>query len=358
MDGPIVTILAITAGITASLAVLLVVVKLIHRGVQHHRGLRTAYYVAAIGEMLSRQLLPSRPRQGWAEDPYFHEALADYRLMVTGKDREFVDDLIRLLGIDDVLIRRTRVGRLRTVRLRALSSLVDLATPAYRNVFLSMIDDRNAHVRVNAVRGLARIGDVASVPHILDIATRVQQWEAARTADALIEMGRPCVGPVIEWIETERAKATPSVEVVGLAARLLGLIGENEAEGTLISLLGSSVPEWRVAAASALEHAGTEASVSPLRLALHDDDWRVRARAVVALGATADPDVVVEVAQLLTDRNWWVRQNAATSLARLPGGTDCLFAALDSPDPYAADAALNQLTTSGAMTARTATTGS
>lgn len=358
MDGPIVTILAITAGVTASLAILLVVVKVIHRGVQRYRGIRTAYYVAAIGEMLSRQLLPSQPRQGWAEDPHFHEALADYRLMVTGKDREFVDDLIHRLGIGDVLIRRTRIGRLRTVRLRALSSLVDLATPAYRNVFLSMIDDRSPHVRVNAVRGLARIKDVASVPHILDIATRVQPWEAARTADALIEMGKPCVGPVIEWIETERGKENPALEVVGLAARLLGLIGENVAEPTLVSLLGSPEPEWRVAAASALEHAGTEASVAPLRLALHDDDWRVRARAVVSLGATADPDVVGEVAQLLTDRNWWVRQNAATSLARLPGGSDHLFAALDSPDTYAADAALNQLTTSRALTSRTQIAGS
>src|SRR5690606_3807109 len=130
----------------------------------------------------------------------------------------------------------------------------------------------------------------------------------------------------------ERAKSTPAHGVVTIAARLLGLIGDPAAEPTLISLLGSTRVEWRFTAASALEHAGGAASLQPLRVALHDDDWRVRARAVVALGALADPSVVDEIAQLLTDEQWWVRQHAAESLARMPGGVERLFAELDSPD--------------------------
>jgi HEAT repeat protein len=162
-------------------------------------------------------------------------------------------------------------------------------------------------------------------------------------------MGGPAVPAVVDWVEHERMKDAPNIGVVGLAARLLGLIGSTEAEPTLLALLQSAVPDWRIAAASALEHAGTEVAVEPLRVALHDDDWRVRARAVVALGASADPTVLDEVAQLLTDGQWWVRQNAATALSKLPGGNDRLQACLDSPDPYAADAALNQLTASGAF---------
>jgi HEAT repeat protein len=349
MDGPIVTILAVTAGITASLAVLLAVIKLIHREIQRYRGVRTAYYIGAVGEMLSRRILPARPRHGWAQDPLFHEAIADYRLMVTGDDRRFVDSFLEKLGIGDILVRRIRRRFPQASRLRALSSLVNLAAPRHLEALHDLIDDRNPHVRVNAVRGLARLGDVGAIPHILDIASRVRPWEAARTADALVEMGSKAVDPVVTWIAHQRIKSHPSVEVIALSARLLGLIGDPTAEPTLLALLQSSVPEWRIAAASALEHTGSDAAIEPLRLALHDDDWRVRARAVVALGAMADPAMIEEVAQLLTDEKWWVRQNAAGALARLPGGSERLVTALDSADAFAADSALSQLTTSGAL---------
>ncbi|HVR33565.1 MAG TPA: HEAT repeat domain-containing protein [Acidimicrobiia bacterium] len=352
MDATIVSILAVTAGLTASLVVVLAVVKLFHREIERYRGVRTAYYTSAVGEMLSRGVLPSRPRQGWAEDPLFHDAVADYRLMVTGEDRRFVDSLVDKLGIGDILVTRARRRFPRSTRLRAVSSLVDLATPAHTAALQTMIDDPNPHVRVHAVRGLARVGDTGAVSHILDIATRVKPWEAARTADALVEMGADAVEPVINWVEHERSKAFPSVDVVALSGRLLGLIGDERAEPVLIALLGSDRPDWRVAAASALEHAGTDMSVEPLRVAIHDDDWRVRARAVVALGAMADDVAIEEIAQLLTDRQWWVRQNAAGALTQLPGGTDRLKAALEGSDHFAADAALNQLTISGALSER------
>jgi HEAT repeat protein len=358
MDGTIITILAVTAALTAALAMTLGIVKVVHREVLRYRGMRTAYYTAALGEMLSRRVLPSRPRRGWSEDPLFHDAIADYRLMVTGDDRRFVDQFVEKLGIGDVLVRRAKRRFPKVSRLRAITSLVSLASPEHTQALQSMVDDPNPHVRINAVRGLARVGDIGAIPHILDIATRVRPWEAARTADALVEMGSDAVEPVLDWIAFERTKTTPSVDVLAMAARLLGLIGDTTAEPILISLLGSRHPECRVAAASALEHAGTDDAVEPLRIAIHDDDWRVRARAVVALGALADDSVLNDVTQLLTDRQWWVRQNAAQALGRLPGGAARLFEALQSPDPFAADAALHQLTTSGELAKRQSATSS
>lgn len=352
MGGTIISILAVTAALTAGLAMTLAVVKVVHREVLRYRGMRTAYYIAAVGEMLSRRVLPSRRRRGWAEDPLFHDAIADYRLMVTGDDRKFVDQFIEKLGIGEVLIGRTQRRFPKVSRLRAITSLVSLASPEHIGALQSMVDDSDPHVRINAVRGLARIGDVGAVPHILDIATRVKPWETARTADALVELGSDAVEPVLSWIAFEGTKTNPSVEVLAMATRLLGLIGDSTAEPMLISLLGSPHPDCRIAAASALEHAGTDEAVEPLRIAIHDDDWRVRARAVVALGALADDRVLDDVAQLLTDRQWWVRQNSAAALGRLPGGNERLFASLESPDPFAVDAALHQLTTSGELAKR------
>ncbi|MFP5333490.1 MAG: HEAT repeat domain-containing protein, partial [Acidimicrobiia bacterium] len=338
--------------LTAALAIALAVIKLVHREVQRYRGVRIAYYTAAIGEMVSRSILPSRPRPGWTSDPYFHQTLADYHRMVTGPDRRMLDDLADKLGIRAHLSERALGSKWRPNRLRALSALVDLATADQRDVFRRLTTEQDTHIRVNAVRGLARIQDLESVTGVLDMATTMRPWEAARTIDALVEMGPGAVGPTVDWIQRRRADGGAPAQIVALTARLLGLLGDPAAEPVLIELLSSHVPEWRISAASALEHVGSEPSVEPLRLAIHDDDWRVRARAVVALGALAEPAVLPEIAQLLTDRQWWVRQNAATALTRLPGGQALLEAAVAGDDPYASDAALTALTSRGLSVAQ------
>lgn len=349
MDARFITALAFAAAVTAGLVVLLVAIKLAHRQVERYRGVRSAHYVAAVGEMVSRGMLPTDPPPAWSDDPYFHDAVADYKLLLTGADRRFVDQLVDRLGIADNLMARAKRRFPAASRLRALSSLVNLAGTRHSEDLRSLLADRNSHVRVNAVRALARLGDVASVPRVLELATRIKPWEAARMADALVQMGAVAVEPLRQWVEQEANRPHASVEVVALAARLLGLIGDTGAEPTLVTLLTSNQPDWRVAAASALEHTGSEAAVEPLRRALRDHEWRVRARAATALSGMADPRVAGDVARLLTDEVWWVRQNAATALGSIPGGRALLVAALDGPDRYAADAALNQLTISGAF---------
>jgi HEAT repeat protein len=51
----------------------------------------------------------------------------------------------------------------------------------------------------------------------------------------------------------------------------------------------------------------------------------------------------------LRDENWWVRRSAAGALARMPGGIDALYAALEDEDRYAADAAAEALTDAGEL---------
>jgi HEAT repeat protein len=340
--------LAATAGTTIALATLVTIIKYAHRAVLRRRGVRTAHYTAAVGEMVSRRMLPTIPPRGWAEDHYFHRVLSDYRLVLSGDDRAFVDRLTDVLGVHEVLVARSRAGLSRTGRLRALSSLVDLGDSRHIAYLRDCLNEDNGHVRVNAVKGLARLGDAASIDRILDLAVSSRPWEAARMADALAEMGSIAVEPISRWIDAARAREKAR-GVVALGARVLGLIGDPAAEALLIELLASDRPGWRLAAASALQHTGSDKAVAPLLTALQDIDWQVRARAAVALGAVADSVAGPAVAQLLTDEVWWVRQDAAEALLAVPGGTDQLVIALDSPDRFAVDAALNQLTLSGVL---------
>lgn len=342
-------LLAYTAGAAASLVVLLVVTKLVHREVLRWRASRSANYVAAVGEMVSRRVVPTNPPRGWASDPLFHDALADYRLLLTGEDRDFIDELATSLGVHRILIPRTRRRFPAGPRLTAVATLVDLVTPLQRGHLRSLLDDPNPQVRTHAVRGLARLHDTESIPRILDLATQAEPWDAARIADSLVEMGRDGVEAICQWAQPRIRQPRPPVEVVVLAARVLGLVGDPTAEPTLVALLRSDRPEWRLAAASALEHTGGDEALEQLLEALEDREWRVRARAVVALGAMADPDLGRPISALLYDPVWWVRQNAASALGTLPGGDEHLLVALDGPDPYASDAALNQLTVSGVL---------
>ena len=342
-------LLGITAATTVVLTLVLVVTKLAHREILRWQGTRSAHYLAAIGEMLSRRMVPQSVPRSWATDPIFWDALAEYRLLVTGTDRNHIDRLATQIGVHRALVERSRRRFPSGRRLRAVARLADLATPLQRHHLRGLLDDPSPQIRTQVVRGLARLRDIESIPPILDLARRAEPWEAARTADAVVPMGFQATRAVCDWVEQEIKRPDGSEETVTLAARILRSIGDPEAEPTLLALLKSPNPEWRVAAASGLERTGGPNALEPLLEAIDDHSWKVRARAAIALGAIGGPGVARALAGLLYDPVWWVRQNAASALSDLPGGIDHLIAALDGPDPYAADTALNQLTTSGVL---------
>jgi HEAT repeat protein len=336
-------ITVVLAASTAIAALFLLSVKVAHRIILDSGGMRTAQYVAAIGEMIERRFIPTATPRSWRTDPVFHDVLIDYRRLVDGDDGRFIDRMVEEFGIVDALIPRIRMIFPQTARLQAVATLVELADRSAAPFLRSLLDDRNDYVRVHAAHGLARIHDLTSVPLILDLSTRVRPWEAARIADSLVAFGTDAVPLITDWVSDEVGSVRPSVEAVAQSVRVLGLIGGNEAEPLLISLLVAPELEWRIAAASALGRAATDNARGALVTALDDEAWEVRARAVRALASLADETVGPAVVALLSDREWWVRQNAAETLAEIPGGVAHLLAALDSPDKFAADSALNQL---------------
>jgi HEAT repeat protein len=343
VTGALPAVTMILAAATVLAAISLLSVKLAHRITLKGRGVRTAVYVAALGEMISRHYVPSRVPSQWATDPVFHETLIDYRRLIEGEDGRFIDQLVQRFEINKALRRRVRRRLFREARLRAIATLVELASPGDIPVLRLLLDDPNHYARTHAAHGLARVGDLESIPSILDLCSGVPSWEAGRLADALVQFGPKAVPEIVAWLESEIGNPKPSIEVVAQAARVLGVIGDQTAEPILLELLNSPEDHWRLAAASALGSVCSDAARLPLMKALEDPMWEVRARAVRSLAALADPLVSMPVALLLTDREWWVRQNAAQTLAEIPGGLSQLIAALDSSDRFARDSARNQL---------------
>ncbi len=336
------------AGSAALVAtVILVVMKVTHRLYRRWQGVRSAQYVAVVGEMVSRNMLPLHPSPDWAHDPMFHNALVEYRLSLVGSEQGFVDELVEHLGVPEVLLDRIARRFPPSARLAAVSTFVDLATDTYVEDLRRLLDDPNNHVAIHAAKGLSRLRDVESVPAILNRAVVASPWHAARLADALVRFGPEVGPPVRRWIDQALASNDSPVSTIALGIRVLGQVSDADAETLLLRLLISDQPEWRVTAASALGSAGGDGAVLGLIDALDDDYWPVRARAASSLGHLAASTAADQLRLLLNDPMWWVRQNAAEAIGWLPGGTGILVSALSGDDPYAADAALYQLTMQG-----------
>jgi HEAT repeat protein len=109
-------------------------------------------------------------------------------------------------------------------------------------------------------------------------------------------------------------------------------------------------PEVSLAAIEALGLVGGPLAIRPVKYAFRSPDWRLRAKSATSLGQIGDPSVNPALATGLEDPNWWVRRNCAAALAAIPGGSDHLFLALQSDDPFARDAAAEALADLGALT--------
>ena len=336
-------VLFVTATMTVILSVALFTVKILHRNHIRAKGVRRAHYIGALGEIVAHNSIPVHEIPGWQDDPVFFDALVDFLDIVTGDERNTLEQLVGKLDLRSKLANELEGTWLPDKRLRALSNLVEIADPSLLDLFTVHLADSVAEVRFQAARGLARIGDPESVAAVLDLMESEDSWVAARIGDVLVEFGEPAVPSLARYMLLSDHDARRDPNMLRVVIRSAGLIGDLGAEQALIAMLDSPEPLIRAGAASALSRAGTPASVPALILALDDSEWVVRARAADALGTLSDERAVEPLGKALQDEAWWVRQDAAKALASHPVGERRLIEALSVGDPFARDAALSQL---------------
>lgn len=82
----------ILATLTASAMVALFVIKVLRHRRAKGAAFRSAVYIGALGEIVSRLTLPAHDRTEWAEDPAFRETLVDFLSFVDGAERDLPID--------------------------------------------------------------------------------------------------------------------------------------------------------------------------------------------------------------------------------------------------------------------------
>ena len=176
------------------------------------------------------------------------------------------------------------------VRVAAVEALASIGVPQSSTSLFNLLNDSDHHVRATAIESLGRMGDARIVDYI---------------AASLIN--------------------DPSWDVRKLSVEALGRIKEDRATQLLWRALNDPDHDVRQTTATALGQIPDPRSIGPLVLSLKDENSSVRQAAKGSLRqidrqweiSAGAQSVIPELEAALNDREYWVAQSAADTLAKI-----------------------------------------
>lgn len=231
--------------------------------------------------------------------------------------------LLRLLGLER---RAVRLLRRRSVRKRlvALETLRHLGDRAHWDAVAPLCRARNPFVSLAAAHALIAMDATAAMHQVLPLAMTRPDWRGYRLLALGRHAGRAGVTPaLLEALQAADPDALP---------RLMPLLACADPIRIATWTRGHAVqdrdPRNRQAALHTLGELGDPRDRPLLMQALTDEDAGVRLAAVTALGRQARAGDIDALLPLLADSSWWVRRQAADTLAELPQVHDAALHAL------------------------------
>lgn len=338
-------VVLIVFALNALMMVALIGLKTVHRLRMRDHARRYSSYVALLSRHMTYENCTDPIERKATARRAFLDALIDVRNAVVGPEAATIRGIVDRFGVVDSLARSLAKRWPRGRRLRAAVALAELGDESSIGLLMDHIDDRDPEVRLQAARGLGRMQWTPAIDSIVERFGIEEPWVRSRFADTLIGFGGKATWPLAAYIKVNhRHEVAGTVE----ALETLAAIGDEEAVVPILDVLGQSPdPEVAITAIESLGDLGGPLVAGPLEKASNSVDWRVRAKAVTALGQIGDTDSRPVLAAHLRDENFWVRRNSAAALARIPRGTEDLLAAMEGDDPYAADAAAEALVDRG-----------
>ena len=232
-----------------------------------------------------------------------------------------------------------RRGRERLGAVVALGHLRD--RPSWDGL-VSLLDDPNSGVRLDAARALVRIDQTAAIELLVPLFLEAERWYPAAAVSVLSEAEAERVSAALD-------AAVGAADAAGRRqlARILGRLHAPAARVAVRRLLAGAEDDHELLAAclDALAGCGEAADAERVRPLLDHAAWFVRLKAVTALGHLGGTEDLGRLSRLLSDSEWWVRYRSAQALAAVPGlGRGQLeLLRRDHPDLYARDAAAQVL---------------
>lgn len=275
--------------------------------------------------------------------PAVESIFFDLTRIAKGNVRRRAREAFERLGIVDHYLERLKSRRW-WFRAEACEKLGLMGSPRAVKPLIEGLSDPSSEVRLRATQALGQIGTSEALRPLVKALKSPGRWSAIRVSVVLILAGDEAVNVLLEefqWLP-DHAK----LSAVDIFARIRSL----RSSPLLRELLTDSSPDLRARAANALGMLGDPTAAPLLIRALEDGRWPVRAMAAKALGRLRETGSIRALKGSLADPQWWVRANAAEALkAKGASGREALLEMLDSPDPYAAQQAVQMLQESGVL---------
>jgi HEAT repeat protein len=222
-------------------------------------------------------------------------------------------------------------------RLRSAEYLGYLGDDSALPALMTALRDDVLAVRFAAANSLARLGCQNAVEPILkalDVPGEVSQRRVVEVLQIL--------GPgVSEQILTILNDSSGNPTSLAIAARMAGSLRVEHAVKPLCELLRNENANIRINSIRALASINDHSVTDQIAALSVDPSWEVRSSVMLALGRLGATPQIPLLLHGLSDRDWWVRFNAAESIYALgeSGVTALKNAADHHEDPYGRDMA-------------------
>lgn len=178
----------------------------------------------------------------------------------------------------------------RLVRVAAIEALSQMGNSQSASALLNLLKDGDAHVRATAIDALGRMGDARVVDHIAESLLQDSSWDVRKLSVEALGRVKDERTTQLLW----QALKDPDHDVRQTAATTLGPIPDPRSIGPLVLALKDENSSVRQAAKGSLRQIDRQWEISP--------------------GAAS---VIQELEASLNDREYWVAQSAADTLAKI-----------------------------------------
>jgi len=216
------------------------------------------------------------------------------------------------LGADFSLEKLARHSRRKWIQLQSILLLGWLQSPERLSVLNDGLFDPDAGISFAAGEALANYdSDVAY--SILLYSLDEGRLTRSRMAAILESSKYKDVLPILS-----KQVSNPRSEVRFWIAYLLGRSDNIDALPILYGMANDENPDVRASAAEAIGHFGeNEKTVKALKKLIKDDHWPVRIHAAKTIGDLKLVGMIDSLTPLLSDSEWWVRQNSSIALIKI-----------------------------------------
>lgn len=196
---------------------------------------------------------------------------------------------------------------------------------------LNTLDILSSGTQYQALMALARIGDYSAM------------LQAFNKIHRLVFVNERTISEILNTFSGDRYKLFremiyhQSDYLARLSMKAIDKETINMLIKDIISIYQNGDKETRLACITAIGKSGMRGRNSILIRAMSDREWELRAMSAKVLGILKDPSAVKPLAKAARDREWWVRQNAVTSILAYPNSGEILASIVNTGDSYAYD---------------------